>query len=390
MKKHFWMIGILILSAAVITGCGLQVQAAGQGANQVDPPIVTEANVILAEGRLTPRYNAWLSFELEGKVEELLVKEGQVVKAGDVLARLGNREQLDAQVKAAELERLSAQQALDDLNNLASVAGGQAWQALTNAQKALIEAQERFDELDTDAYEDEIEDAWVKVQDLKTELEDAQEEFDKYADLNSDNANRRRAEDALKDAQKRYDEAVREHDRLTTDLEQARADLAQAEAAVSDAQRKYNARKDGPDPDDLALAKARLENAEAQLAAAQAALENLELVAPFDGTVVEIEFSQGERVLPNQAALLLADFSIWKIETSDLNELDVVRINPDKPVKIIPDALPDLVLTGHVERISDHYEEKSGDILYTVHIWLDDSDPRLRWGMTVSTEFERK
>ncbi|MGV8049755.1 MAG: hypothetical protein AB2L21_05310 [Anaerolineaceae bacterium] len=51
------------------------------------------------------------------------------------------------------------------------------------------------------------------------------------------------------------------------------------------------------------------------------------------------------------------------------------------------DALPGLELHGTVEWISLDYTEKSGDILYSARIRLDDSDPRLRWGMTRSVIF---
>jgi len=58
-------------------------------------------------------------------------------------------------------------------------------------------------------------------------------------------------------------------------------------------------------------------------------------------------------------------------------------------VKIVPDALPDLELGGTVERIKDVFEEKRGDITYTVRIKLNQSDERLRWGMTVAVTFQK-
>jgi hypothetical protein len=54
----------------------------------------------------------------------------------------------------------------------------------------------------------------------------------------------------------------------------------------------------------------------------------------------------------------------------------------------VPDALPDLELTGTVESIDDFFEEKRGDVTYTARILLNESDPRLRWGMTVVVTFE--
>jgi len=58
-------------------------------------------------------------------------------------------------------------------------------------------------------------------------------------------------------------------------------------------------------------------------------------------------------------------------------------------VSVIPDALPDLEIKGTVDKISDVFEEKRGDVTYTTRILLDSVDPRLRWGMTVVITFQR-
>ena len=52
-----------------------------------------------------------------------------------------------------------------------------------------------------------------------------------------------------------------------------------------------------------------------------------------------------------------------------------------------PDALSDLQLKGTVIEISKAYTQLGGDILYTVRIRVDETDPRLRWGMTVEIVF---
>jgi hypothetical protein len=57
-------------------------------------------------------------------------------------------------------------------------------------------------------------------------------------------------------------------------------------------------------------------------------------------------------------------------------------------VVVTPDALPDVALAGGVEAIKDLSEEKRGDVTYTVTIRLQESDPRLRWGMSVTVDFE--
>ncbi len=98
----------------------------------------------------------------------------------------------------------------------------------------------------------------------------------------------------------------------------------------------------------------------------------------------------GQRVSPGVEVLRLVDFSQWYVETDNLTEIEVVDIADGDQATITPDALPDLDLSGEVEKISDLYEEKRGDVTYTARIRLTDDDPRLRWGMTVAVVFANK
>ena len=75
------------------------------------------------------------------------------------------------------------------------------------------------------------------------------------------------------------------------------------------------------------------------------------------------------------------------VETTDITELEVVKLVEGQKVTIRPDALSDLQLKGTVIEISNAYTQLGGDILYTVRIRVDETDPRLRWGMTVEIVF---
>jgi HlyD family secretion protein len=80
----------------------------------------------------------------------------------------------------------------------------------------------------------------------------------------------------------------------------------------------------------------------------------------------------------------LADLSAWQIETSDLTELNIVRVREGSQAAVTFDAIPGLELLGRVSHIRALGENKQGDITYTVTIRLDRQDPRLRWNMTAS------
>ena len=162
--------------------------------------------------------------------------------------------------------------------------------------------------------------------------------------------------------------------------------MAQLQKALSD----YDKLKNGPDPDKMAAAEAKLKSAQATLASAKAALDDLQVTAPFDGTVAKIDVKVGENVNAGVPVITIADYSRLIVETDNLTEIEVVKIEKGQEVSIVPDALPDVTLKGRVESIAEVYEEKRGDVTYTVKVELLESHPKLRWGMTVNSTFKNK
>ncbi|MBN2148783.1 MAG: efflux RND transporter periplasmic adaptor subunit [Anaerolineales bacterium] len=382
MRRTILLVMAIFSAAFLLQACSLL------GAGEVKPedaasiPAVLADAEVVSEGNLVPREYTYLTFANGGEVAEILVEKGELVEEGQVLARLGMREQAEANLTAAALELLSAQQDYDALVRTADLARAAAWLELIDAHDAVIAAGRAWDAVDTDEYQQDIDDARTAVQDAEDDLDDAQEEFDKYADFDTDNPTRQRAEDDLQEAEDAYEEAVRERDELVNRYDRAQAGLLQADAALAEAQRKYDLQQDGPDPEQMALAQARLDNAVAQQAAAQAGIDRLDLTAPYQGTIVEINVVVNEMVGTDTWVILIADFSEWYVETNDLTELEVVKIAEGQGAIIVPDALPDVTLSGEVVEISDVFKAQGGDVLYQVRILVSDVDERLRWGMT--------
>jgi multidrug resistance efflux pump len=261
--------------------------------------------------------------------------------------------------------------------------------ALKAAERALLDAQNALDHLDTPEFQEELDDLNEAIQDASDELDDARENLAEYLDLDPDNTTRKNAQEEYDDAELAYLDALYARDTWLNQLDQAKVAVEVAQAQLDDAQRASDAYQNGPDPDDLALAQARLDNAKAQVAAVQVALANMELLTPYDATVLEVsEIEPGERFAPGTMLVILADTTDWIVETRDLTELDVVEVAVGQRVSVTPDALPELELSGVVESIDQVFTERSGDITYTVHIRLDEVDPLLRWGMTVTVTFK--
>jgi multidrug resistance efflux pump len=320
-------------------------------------------------------------------VDEVLVQEGDSVAKGDVLARLGDRDSFEANVSAANAEVTAAQQALDELNRTSALAYNQAVLDEITAEEAYYVALLAWDDFDQDQYEDDLDQAKADVADAKSDLEDAQDEFNKYASLEKENADRQRTKTDLDNAQADYDEALSAQTEIENEYRQLKSEVDLAQARWDEARRNRENREDGPDKDQLALAQAQLDAANARLRAAEAALGHLDLVAPYDGIIARFDISAGEDVNPGQVVAVLADTSEWYVETTDLTENEIVDIQENMEVVVVPDALPDLELKGSIESIADVFVEKAGDITYRVRVKLEETDPRLKWGMTTETRF---
>lgn len=380
MKKTIFF--ALTLFSLLLTACGAQ-----QPAPAAPSAPVMESDVI-AEGRLIPAQDLRIYPQVRGTVTEILVQEGQSVSKGDVLIRLGDRESASAALAAAQLELIQAQRAYDDFIRMAGLSAANAWQEYQQAQVARAAAQKEWEKVKPTDVQDQIDKAKADVRDLQKKLEDAQKEFDKYKDLKTDNSTRRKAEEDLRVAQTNYNKSLRKVEELQRKVDAPKAALDSAIAAEAEAKRKFENTMNGTaDPEQQAVLEARLNNAKAQVAAAEKNLANYDIRAPFSGVVTDVNVTVGELLGPEKFAAQIADFSAWYVETTDLNELEVVNIRPGQRVEIRPDALKDVTLQGIVESIGLAYRIQGGDVLYTVKIKLSDSDPSLRWGMTMEVVF---
>ena len=335
-----------ILLALVLTACGAG--KAAQATPAVTPPPVVADSTIVAEGRIEPANYADVAYNASGIVSDVLVKESDQVKEGDVLVRLGN--ETDKAYTAAQMELVSAQKAYDDLLNSSGTEAAQAVIDLKDAKEEYTKAEDylyflqnskKVPQSESKRFLETKRNAWMYTYKTKTFKGPAPEDW----------------------------------------IIEAQNDLALKKAKLDDAQRTYDRLKDGVDTEQLAVL-------EAKLNAAKAGVASLQVVAPFDGTVADLSAKAGESVSAGSAAATVADFSNWLVKTTDLTELEVVNIKEGQPVTVVLDAIPDVTLKGTVESISQTFAEKQGDVVYEVTIALDDSNPEILWGMTAVVNFK--
>ena len=138
---------------------------------------------------------------------------------------------------------------------------------------------------------------------------------------------------------------------------------------------------------DRSIAKANVDSAQARLDSIKAQLANFTLVAPVGGTVTAVEVSTGETVTPGRALITIADLKTFRIETTDLSEVDIPKVKIGQTASVYIEAL-DQEFTGKVVEIAQQSETIGGDVVFKVTIELDEQPEGLRWGMSADVNLK--
>jgi HlyD family secretion protein len=337
---------------------------------------------ISANGVLLPIDQVVLSFGVGGFVESIAVEVGEGVHAGQTLAELDAAE-LQQAVARAELERGSVQTQLSQLQAtpvpervLAATA------AITSAQAALTQARVQAGQRDNQDTIDRFD-----LERAARALSDAQHEYDKV--LNNPRTHTWAPSSpqarALAEAQDHYNATLARYHMHAADHGYAVA-IADGEAQLARAQLVLYEAQHPVTPEELTLAQLDVERAQLALEAAQADLGCATLLAPFDGVVSTVQASVGEWAAPGATVVELLDVSRWRIETKNVGELQIGRVQAGQEVLVRVNAFRGETLHGRVVAISPVAVVQQGDTTYTLTIELEPTELNLRPGMTVQVE----
>ena len=168
---------------------------------------------------------------------------------------------------------------------------------------------------------------------------------------------------------------------LEAQVKEAEFDLAALETQLSKLTRNVASDRDRD------IARANVESSKARLEAIKIQLANTTLVTPIGGTVTAVEISVGETATPGRALITIADLSKFRIETTDLSEVDIPQVKVGQTATVYIEAL-DRELTGRVIEIAQQSETIGGDVVFKVTIELDEQPGELRWGMSAEVTLE--
>lgn len=370
MKRTFIAsITILILLMTSCTG----------GQQQEPTPTIAPDYVPLVSvtGKVLPETWATVSPQSGGKVTAVLIEEGDQVEEGEVLLRL---DAIDAElaVQRAEAALAAAEADLARLKAIPRAAD------VASAEAQVDVAEAGLQKVLEGISNQQLIAARAELKNAEAQLKQAQAAYDPVKwrpeiSLLPQSLQMEQATNAYEAAQARYQDLLQQP--TAADIQQAEAQIAQAEAQLEQV-------KVGATPAEIDAAEAAVRQAETALVEANVALARTEVTAPFAGTIGDLQIRSGEFVSPGQPLLTLGDMETLRVETTDLDEVDVTRIDVGQEATVTFDALPDQTFTGTIQSIAPMAEPGAGGVNYTVILTLDEIDPRVRWGMTAFVDIE--
>ncbi len=295
---------------------------------EVSVPVI---KTVTALGRLEPKgevikLSAPTSSQ-ENRVEQLLVKEGDRIKAGQVIAILDSRDRLQAALEEAE-EQVRVAQA-----KLAITQAG-AKQGEVEAQRAEIARLEAERQGDVDAQA-------AMVSRLESQRRNAQIEYNRYQSLYQQGAISASERDSkrltLDTAEQSLQEAQAELNRTRStspqELNKARATLNQI-AEVR--------------PVDVEADRVEVRRAIASLKQTKANLDEAYVRSPQDGVVMDIHTRAGEVV--SDDGIVEIGQTKQMVAVAEVYQSDISKVRPGQEVQVTSDSISGK-LQGTVERV---------------------------------------
>jgi HlyD family secretion protein len=319
----------------------------------------------------------WL---LSGRVGEVRAAVGELVEAGQELAALDEKS-LPQSVILARADLITARRSLDQLQN-SEVARAKANQALIMAQKELDDAMTKRESKNYDrASRATVDQARASLVIADDAVKRATELYDQVDGRPEDDPVRAEAFSQLAAARKNRDRALANLNWLLgrpDDLEVAEADarVMLAEANLNEAQREWNRLENGADPDDIEAARARI-------AALEATIDQVNIEAPFTGTLTEVIVKSGDQVAPGSTAFRLDDLSRLLVDVL-ISEVDINRIKVGQSAVMSFDAIPEQDYDGTVVEVARVGIPNQGVVNFTITIELENVDGTVRPGMTAA------
>jgi HlyD family secretion protein len=346
---------------------------------------------ISANGTVHANRSINLSPKSAGVIKTLLVKEGDQVRAGQVIATM------DATNLRGQLTQMQGQLAQQEANLQRLIAGNRP-EDIAKAEAQLTEVSSNLQQLRSGNRPQEIAQSSARVQQARATLQQKQIDWKRYEQLYREGAISKQT----------LDQKVTERDVAETQVVEAEQALNlqnagtrpeqidQAQARLDQQAQTVAALKAGSRIEDIDQARAQVESARGALETIESQLNDTNVVAPFDGVVLKKIAEVGSFVSPSVSGGTGTSSSSIVTLGSDrlqvvvnLSEAQIAKVKLGQSVNIKADAVPGKNFIGKVDQIAPQASVTQNVTSFEVRSALDKpGQSALKVGMNVETEFE--
>lgn len=398
-KKGIWIASIVLIILAAAGG-GYAYYQSTQTVSEVgsteelQTATATRGDLVIyasGTGTLVSENETDLAFSTEGKVTQVLVKVGDKVEAGTLLAQVD-----DTDAQAAYLE---ANRTYLELTSPSAIATAQ--QTIADATLNVADSWSTLAYLISPEVlraEDKIAEAESGIAESEAKLKESPNDAEAKKALEKSKSELEIAQNALKEAQGRYlsyyvpkyfSDGVDLNAPSEGEVLTARADLELAKATLQEAEYLYAALTGGEVPENATgSGLTELEQARLELETAQADLDGTRLVAPISGTIMSIDISIGDSVSSGSTAVTIADLSQPYLEVY-LDESDWSSVVAGYETEVIFDILPDKTYNGVVTQVDPGLYSSNNTSVVRALVQLTEIDAenfKLPLGTTASVD----
>jgi HlyD family secretion protein len=324
--------------------------------------VTTLVETVVAGGAVAAVAEVTVISKATGRVAAILIKEGDSVRAGQVLVRLETGE-LMAQVQQAEAGLAAAHARLQMLEEGARPEErAQIEDQVRQAEANLAMARARLQMLEQGARPQERAQAEAAVAQAKANLDTAKASLDRTQALYETGAVSKAQLDAAQlqydVARAQYDAAVQQRSVVQVGPRSEEIDMARSQVRAAQAQRDAAVQqramvRQGARVQEIQMARAAVAQTQAAVALARLQLANATVTAPFAGTVTRRFVDPGQLVIAMPGQGFVA--TVAQIDTVhvgfDVSETDIARVHPGQPVAIRVDAYPGKAFAGTVREV---------------------------------------
>jgi len=174
-----------------------------------------------------------------------------------------------------------------------------------------------------------------------------------------------------------------------SNLLSAKQAIADAESTAINAERTLDEKtksldklKQAPDESDIKSKTLAVEQKQRALDAAREALADCIITAPFDGVVAAIDIKTGDEI--SSGASVATIITGNQVASITLNEVDIAKVEAGQKAALSFSAVDGLTITGKVAQVGVMGSVSQGVVSYEVVIALDEVNPQVKSGMSVS------